>query len=149
MLAELEERLPTGKARAAAMQHRMPIHSFLFDQQGLLLHANQAATRRWSEKGKLHLRRQVIKQQTVMRKQVPMLLRGRNPSLYVPNDGEEGDGVWTRYTRAVLSGPPSFQLHPCICWPQLGCIDTCSLIKGCCFVPNTSLPAGNLREARC
>ena len=107
MLAELEERLPTGKARAAAMQQRMPIHSFLFDQQGLLLHANHAATRRWTEKGKLRLHHQVTKEQAVMRKQVPMLLRGRNPSLYVPNDGEEGDGVWTRYTRAVLSGPPS------------------------------------------
>ncbi|KAK9861815.1 hypothetical protein WJX84_012136 [Apatococcus fuscideae] len=51
VLAELEERLLTEKARAAAMQQRMPIHSFLFDQQGLLLHANHAATRRWTEKG--------------------------------------------------------------------------------------------------
>ena len=34
VLAELEERLLTEKARAAAMQQRMPIHSFLFDQPG-------------------------------------------------------------------------------------------------------------------
>lgn len=51
VLAELEERLPSEAARAAAMQQRMPIHSFMFDQHGLLLHANHAATRRWTEKG--------------------------------------------------------------------------------------------------
>ena len=53
VMAELEERLPTEKSRAAGMQQQMPIHSFLFDEQGMLLHANQAATRRWTEKGQL------------------------------------------------------------------------------------------------
>ncbi|KAK9817422.1 hypothetical protein WJX74_010557 [Apatococcus lobatus] len=40
-----------GPFVSEAAAQRMPIHSFLFDQQGLLLHANHAAIRRWTEKG--------------------------------------------------------------------------------------------------
>ena len=50
---ELEENIPADMARAKAMQHFSPIHSFMFDAHGELLHANEIAARKLLTDGKV------------------------------------------------------------------------------------------------
>ena len=49
--AQIEARVPLSKARDTAMQLYSPTHSFMFDEQGLLLHANEAAVSKWRSRG--------------------------------------------------------------------------------------------------
>ncbi|KAK9863876.1 hypothetical protein WJX84_000320 [Apatococcus fuscideae] len=50
---ELEENIPADMARAKAMQHFSPIHSFMFDAHGELLHANEIAARKLLTDGRI------------------------------------------------------------------------------------------------